>query len=50
MKWFLMEYGLRFKPEIGKDRRGVTGVKKEDLKGIGKKLHNYQKILIFTKL
>ena len=37
MKWFDGVWS-RFKPEIGKDRRGVTGVKKEDLKDIGKKI------------
>ena len=37
MKWFDGVWS-RFKPEIGKDRRGITGVKKEDLKDIGKKI------------
>ena len=37
MKWFDGVWS-RFKPEIGKDRRGVTGVEKNDLISIGKKI------------
>ena len=37
MKWFDGVWS-RFKPEIGKDRRGVTGVDKKELISIGKKI------------
>ncbi len=37
MKWFDGVWS-RFKPEIGQDRRGVTGVDKKDLILIGKKI------------
>ncbi len=37
MKWFDGVWS-RFKPEIGQDRRGVTGVEKNDLISIGKKI------------
>ena len=37
MKWFDGVWS-RFKPEIGKDRRGVTGVDKQELISIGKKI------------
>ena len=37
MKWFDGVWS-RFKPEIGKDRRGVTGVEKKQLLSIGKKI------------
>ena len=51
MKWFDGVWS-RFKPEIGKDRRGATGVDKEKLKLIGKKIthlpdnSNFHKTLI----
>ena len=37
MKWFDGVWS-RFKPEIGQDRRGVTGVDRDDLLSIGKKI------------
>ena len=37
MKWFDGVWS-RFKPEIGQDRRGVTGVDKKELLSIGKKI------------
>ena len=37
MKWFDGVWS-RFKPEIGQDRRGVTGVDKKELISIGKKI------------
>ena len=37
MKWFDGVWS-RFKPEIGKDRRGLTGVDKSELISIGKKI------------
>ena len=37
MKWFDGVWS-RFKPEIGQDRRGLTGVEKKDLLEIGKKI------------
>ncbi len=37
MKWFDGVWS-RFKPEIGQDRRGVTGVDKKELVSIGKKI------------
>ena len=37
MKWFDGVWS-RFKPEIGKDRRGKTGVDKKELINIGKKI------------
>ena len=49
MKWFEGVWS-RFKPEIGKDRRGMTGVEKNEIIKIGKKLVKFQKILIFIKL
>ena len=37
MTWFDGVWS-RFKPEIGKDKRGKTGVEKKDLIKIGKKI------------
>ncbi len=37
MKWFDGVWS-RFKPEIGQDRRGVTGVEKRELISVGKKI------------
>ena len=37
MKWFDGVWS-RFKPEIGQDRRGITGVEKKKLLEIGKKI------------
>ena len=37
MKWFDGVWS-RFKPEIGKDRRGVTGIDKSELISVGKKI------------
>ena len=37
MKWFDGVWS-RFKPEIGKDRRGVTGIEKSELISVGKKI------------
>tara|TARA_B100000579_G_scaffold433480_1_gene452308 strand:+ start:2321 stop:5227 length:2907 start_codon:yes stop_codon:yes gene_type:complete len=37
MKWFDGVWS-RFKPEIGQDRRGITGVEKKELLEIGKKI------------
>jgi len=42
MKWFDGVWS-RFKPEIGKDRRGVTGVDKKELISIGKKITDIPK-------
>ena len=42
MKWFDGVWS-RFKPEIGKDRRGVTGVEKKELITIGKKITDLPK-------
>ena len=45
-----MEFGLGFKPGLGKDKRGVSGVDKKTLVQLVKKYLKSQKILIFTKL
>tara|TARA_Y100000590_G_scaffold174126_1_gene199066 strand:- start:4705 stop:7602 length:2898 start_codon:yes stop_codon:yes gene_type:complete len=51
MKWFDGVWS-RFKPEIGKDKRGVTGVEKKELIAVGKKItelpknYNIHKTLI----
>ena len=37
MTWFDGVWS-RFKPEIGKDKRGITGVEKKELINIGKKI------------
>tara|TARA_Y100001970_G_scaffold34916_2_gene43183 strand:+ start:2135 stop:5032 length:2898 start_codon:yes stop_codon:yes gene_type:complete len=37
MKWFDGVWS-RFKPEIGQDRRGITGVEKKELTSVGKKI------------
>ena len=37
MKWFDGVWS-RFKPEIGQDRRGVTGVEKKELLEVGRKI------------
>ena len=42
MKWFDGVWS-RFKPEIGQDRRGVTGVDKKELISIGKKITDIPK-------
>ncbi len=42
MKWFDGVWS-RFKPEIGQDRRGVTGVDKKELLSIGKKITDIPK-------
>tara|TARA_B100000945_G_C20423980_1_gene619394 strand:- start:435 stop:3332 length:2898 start_codon:yes stop_codon:yes gene_type:complete len=42
MKWFDGVWS-RFKPEIGQDRRGVTGVEKKELISIGKKITHIPK-------
>ena len=42
MKWFDGVWS-RFKPEIGQDKRGVTGVDKKDLVVIGKKITDLPK-------
>ncbi len=42
MKWFDGVWS-RFKPEIGKDRRGVTGVDRKELISVGKKITDIPK-------
>ena len=42
MKWFEGVWS-RFKPEIGKDRRGMTGVEKNEIIKIGKKISQIPK-------
>ena len=39
LKWFDGAWS-RFKPGLGKDKRGVSGVDKETLKKVGKKIFN----------
>ena len=36
--WFARRCMVRFKPERGKDKRGVTGVQVEKIREIGKKI------------
>ena len=49
LKWFEGVWS-RFKPGLGKDKRGVSGVDKDKLMQIGKKFRPIQQILLFTKL
>ena len=49
LKWFDGAWS-RFKPGLGKDKRGVSGVDKQKLVHIGKKISNIPKILMFIKL
>ena len=49
LKWFDGAWS-RFKPGLGKDKRGVSGVDKTKLTEIGKKFQKYLKILMFIKL
>ena len=37
MTWFDGVWS-RFKPEIGKDKRGITGVERKELVAVGKKI------------
>ena len=48
MKWFDGVWS-RFKPEIGKDKRGVTGVDKKELIAVGKKITELPKNFNFHK-
>ena len=43
LKWFEGAWS-RFKPGLGKDKRGVSGVKKDILINVGKKFQLYLKI------
>ena len=49
LKWFDGAWS-RFKPGLGKDKRGVSGVDKKKLIDIGKKISIFPKILMFIKL
>ena len=42
LKWFEGAWS-RFKPGLGKDKRGVSGVKKDILINVGKKISNINK-------
>ena len=48
MKWFDGVWS-RFKPEIGKDKRGITGVDKKELINIGKKITEIPKNFSITQ-
>ena len=49
LKWFDGAWS-RFKPGLGKDKRGVSGVEKIKLLNIGKKYQLFQKTLMLIKL
>ena len=49
LKWFEGAWS-RFKPGLGKDKRGLSGVNKNKLVEIGKKFQLFQAILLYTKL
>ena len=49
LKWFDGVWS-RFKPGLGKDKRGVSGVDKKTLIETGKKYLEYQKTLIYIRL
>ena len=49
LKWFDGVWS-RFKPGLGKDKRGASGVDSKLLKEVGKKISTIPQILQFTKL
>ena len=48
LKWFDGAWS-RFKPGLGKDKRGMSGVKIDKLVKVGKKYLTFQQILMLTK-
>ena len=48
LKWFEGVWS-RFKPGLGKDKRGVSGIDEKRIISLGKKFQPFQRTLIFTK-